>query len=252
MNSIEKRYAEYLATRINTTIHENDKMLSARAEENIKRYFGIGREAVDLTAEIMTVSRKSCFDSILEFPSGHGRITRHLTAFFPDAEIAVSDLFPEMLTFCKKQFGVMPLLSQEDFVSLDFGRKFDLIWCGSLLTHLPEQAVLDCFDCIIRHLAEPGGIGIITFVGEITKLPNSIEFYGEEKQWLEQKDSYLETGFAYFPYTENSKDWGGVGNTITRPDFVMKLCANHQNIKVIHFSERKWGQHQDVLVIEKI
>jgi SAM-dependent methyltransferase len=47
---------------------------------------------------------------------------------------------------------------------LNFDLNFDLIFCGSLLTHLPEEGVRAALDAIVRALS-PSGIAVVTFQG---------------------------------------------------------------------------------------
>ena len=105
--------------------------------------------------------------SILDFPSGSGRVTRHLRAFFPEARIVASDLYDDHLDFCREAFQIDCLLSRVNVSEIDFGEKFDLIFCGSLLTHLPEASFLDTINLLGRSLTD-SGIAVITLHGRFS------------------------------------------------------------------------------------
>ena len=59
--------------------------------------------------------------TILDFPCGSGRVTRHLQSYFKDAVIVASDLYSDHVKFCVDQLGVEGFLSKEDFDQIDFG-----------------------------------------------------------------------------------------------------------------------------------
>ena len=73
---------------------------------------------------------------ILDFPCGHGRVLRYLRAAYPLAEITACDLNRDGVEFCAERLGAVPVMSSEDPADIRLAGEFDLIWCGSLLTHL--------------------------------------------------------------------------------------------------------------------
>ncbi|MEF9426794.1 MAG: class I SAM-dependent methyltransferase, partial [Candidatus Mariimomonas ferrooxydans] len=81
--------------------------------------------------------------SILDFPCGYGRVLRFLRARFADADITISEINPVALDFCKREFSVKSVILDKDFSKLSLTCKLDLIWCGSLITHLDEKAATD-------------------------------------------------------------------------------------------------------------
>src|SRR5262245_27701876 len=75
---------------------------------------------------------------ILDFPCGHGRVLRNLKAAYPAASLTACDIDRDGVDFCASTFGAQGVYSDDnlDTVHLDDG--FDLIWVGSLFTHLPD------------------------------------------------------------------------------------------------------------------
>lgn len=103
--------------------------------------------------------------AILDFPSGFGRVLRFLRVAYPEAALTAGELDPEAIGFCRALFQARPLQSVGRVESLELGTRFDLIWCGSLLTHLDEAAAGGVLAFFRRHLA-PDGLCVFSAHGE--------------------------------------------------------------------------------------
>jgi SAM-dependent methyltransferase len=132
---------QYLAvdeTVVNRHISPADQMLSGAALDR-EYYFRCGRSAVErIQTSLATASiPRERVKRILDLPCGHGRVLRYLRAAFPEAEIAACDLLRDGADFCASTFGATPVYScdEPEAIPLSPG-SFDLIWVGSLFTHL--------------------------------------------------------------------------------------------------------------------
>jgi SAM-dependent methyltransferase len=78
-------------------------------------------------------------ESMLDFASGYGRVTRFLVNDFNPEKIWVSDIKENGVQFQKEVFGVNGVNSS--YVPEEFqpGRKFQVIFVGSLFSHLPDD-----------------------------------------------------------------------------------------------------------------
>ena len=74
---------------------------------------------------------------MLDLPCGFGRVTRFLCARYPAASITVSDLDRDGVDYCAARFNAQAAYSVRDFRDLQLGGAYDLLWVGSLITHLP-------------------------------------------------------------------------------------------------------------------
>jgi hypothetical protein len=63
-----------------------------RSDSVIRHYYSIGSDAMRIIINALLANSRQPPQSILDFPSGSGRVTRHLHAFFPEARIVASDL----------------------------------------------------------------------------------------------------------------------------------------------------------------
>ena len=93
-----------------------------------------GVSALQRIRDALEAAGKDRVSSILDFPSGHGRILRVLKAAFPDARLAAGDLNRDAVDFCAQTFGAAPIYSAQRPEDITIDDSYDLIWCGSLLT----------------------------------------------------------------------------------------------------------------------
>lgn len=119
--------------RVSKKISEFDTMM----DRDLTGYLGVGKSALDA---IRSVTGDLDPQSILDLPCGHGRVARHLRSAYPKADLFVSDLDEIGADFCAKEFNAQKLVSVKNFVDLNFEKNFDLIWVGSLVTHLNSKA----------------------------------------------------------------------------------------------------------------
>jgi SAM-dependent methyltransferase len=97
--------------------------------------------------------------SLLDFASGYGRFTRFFVHLFQ--EVQVSDLEPGMLSFASEHYGVDGFLSSPDPAALPTGRRFDVVFCFSLFTHLPASVWSDWLRAL-AGLVNRGGLFIFS------------------------------------------------------------------------------------------
>src|SRR5262245_895416 len=115
-------------------ISPNDLMY--RSDPNF--YFYWGRSAVRAIWSVLAAVEKRDVRAILGLPCGHGRVLRVLRAAFPTARLVACDLDTDGVEFCAATFGAEPIYAHESPARTRIDDQFDLIWCGSLFTHLDE------------------------------------------------------------------------------------------------------------------
>ena len=99
-------------------------------------YFSSGYSALFCVRRALDKAVNKAPESILDFVCGHGRVLRSLAADFPRAGLTAADVDSGGVNFCAKTFGAVPMYFNTDFSRLVFNTKFDLIWVGSVFTHL--------------------------------------------------------------------------------------------------------------------
>ena len=252
--SYQNLFAGYCTRGINRDLNPNDKELLDRSDDQIRHYYSVGADATRVIINALLANSRQPPQSILDFPSGSGRVTRHLRAFFPEARIVASDLYDDHLDFCREAFQVDCLLSQVNLSEIDFGEKFDLIFCGSLLTHLPEASFSDTINLLGRSLSD-SGIAVITLQGRFSDHLQSTRsnFYLPDQDYEVAAESVRRTGFGYVDYPQNVLKGifdmeEGYGIALVRPHWVFRLLERRTDLRLLGYVERGWDNHQDVLI----
>ncbi len=135
-------------------------------------------------------------------------------------------------------------------LEVQFSDQFDLIWCGSLLTHLPEEKFRDALRLFSRSLA-PGGIAVVTTHGRYSP------WFGRENylpgpRFVVAERSFYRRGFGYIDYSEEpGPGTGNYGITLSAPSYVVDALEEDLSIRIVSFTERGWNDHQDVVVFTK-
>ena len=244
---------DYALRGVSEVLDETDKENVISNEAERRHYFDVGADAIGIIMRALIDSRLAPPQTILDFPSGSGRVTRHLRAMFPHATLAACDLYESHLDFCAAHSGAVPLMSKENLDQLDVGL-WDLIFCGSLLTHLPERLFWPTIRFITRFLS-PAGIAVVTLEGRhaIHIQYNRYKFLDDELFEVARK-GFERIGFGFVDYNRGflrSKFAANAsyGIALVSASWLMAGLQKMDNIRVLNFTERCWDNHQDVVVI---
>jgi len=227
---------------VDKTMSSTDSMLIKGWEQ---QYFAVGSDALRLIVLGMIMAGKRDFKSILDLPCGHGRVTRYLKARFPDARLTACDVDREGVDFCVKTFGASGVYSQNDIRKVVINDKFDLIWVGSLLTHVASTEWHPFLEFFSNHLEEDG-ILIFTTHGRYTEklIQDKTHSYGiDADKAAAMLRQYRSSGFGYLDYSQ-SKNYGV---SVATPSWVMDQIHRHRELKLLSFAEMGWTDHQDVV-----
>ncbi len=234
-------------------VSPNDAML---AGEDFDHYLGVGLSALSNVALALKARGDLSPASILDMPCGHGRVLRALKAAFPGSDLFACDLDEDSVNFCAEAFGACPLVSQPDFKSLDFGRQFDLIWVGSLVTHLPADAILDFFGFTLRHLTDRG-VAVVSTHGSyvagriVASLLQGWEAYGVENAagWR-MVDDFFGSGIGYGDYPDVAPSVQRYGVSLTSRRWTGKAVRRCGGL-VVSYQEHAWDRHHDVIAFAR-
>ncbi|HEY3320354.1 MAG TPA: class I SAM-dependent methyltransferase [Planctomycetota bacterium] len=187
--------------------------------------------------------------AILDFPCGHGRVLRFLRARFPETPITAVELDATALEFCRVTFGTNALASSTNFDALNMPERYGLIWCGSLATHIDENATAALLRFFYRQLL-PGGTCVFTTHGLFSEelLRSGQARYGLTAQ-AEQSilSQYEKSGYGFAEYAGQS----GYGISLVRPERLKEIAASAGEWEQVLFAPRGWDHHQDVSAYHK-
>jgi SAM-dependent methyltransferase len=247
-----ERLRHYREGGIDETISTHDNMFQARRREH---YFAVGRDAVAIIALAMIKAGIEGFANVLDLPCGSGRVMRHLVRFLPDASVLACDIDPNHVHFCAQRFGAVPLLSRHDLREVSFDRPIDLIWCGSLLTHLWAPRFEETLSHMVSWLS-PGGLAIFTLHGRwsIRRQTNTPHKYTTDDTFFPVAEGVIRDGFGYvdYPNPADRPDHERYGLSVSFPRWVTRIIEGMEDVRLLDYTERGWDNHQDVLVLRKI
>ena len=152
------------------------------------------------------------------------------------------------MEFCARTFNADGVVAEKDPDLVTLPGSYDLIWCGSLFTHLPERECLGLLGLFERHL-EPGGVLIFTTHGRtIYELLDAgrLNFAIQASGRRELCRGYEKDGFGFEPYT-HSRD-GGYGITVTSMPWVQRALERGAGLELVAHNEAEWDGRQDAVV----
>lgn len=216
---------------------------------NDEHYRSVGRSAWRCITTALLSAGVTEPRSILDMSCGAGRVLRVLARAFPNAALTACDLVKDGVDFCAEEFGATPVYSDVDLSKLAFESPFDLIWCGSLLTHLDAPLWLAPFRVFLRSLA-PGGVAVVTLHGRWVafRMRQGID-YGLPRDRIDAiLAGYDAKGFGYADYVDQT----GYGASVCTPAWILGELASWEEFRVVGYAEKQWDDHQDVLAIQRI
>jgi len=233
------------------TISPDDEML-APAAYGEEQYFSVGASALENILAALAIAGRASVESILDLPCGHGRVTRYLRAAFPRANICACDTNRDGVDFCVAQFGVEPFYSSPEFKDVHLNETFDMIWSGSLFTHLNRERFEECFDFYIDHLSDNGVLVFSVHGRYSTWLQHHGFKYLPDERFEQIMQGYEQAGFGYADYNyDYYADEVGYGISITKPSWIASMIERNEAIRLLFFKERAWLGHHDIVACVK-
>jgi SAM-dependent methyltransferase len=202
-------------------------------------YVAVGRSARACITSCLAEGERREMHRILDYGCGYGRVLRVLKTDFPEATITASDVDRGGVDYCVRAFGVEGIYASTDPRELDLDRDFDLIWVGSVFTHLDKSSWSELLPVLGGALAETA-----------SKLRGGELDYGLARPTLESVlQEYADTGFGYGVYPSVKRhDYpsaGRYGISVVDPAVVQSL-AERAGLRVVTRIPTGWDHHQDV------
>ncbi len=215
-------------------------------EGDLAHYHSVGRSGLRCLATSLQLLGTSEISSLLDFGCGYGRVLRYLHAAFPAARLGASDVDREAVDFCARTFGAVPFYGASNPNRIDTGERFDVVWCGSVLTHVDAPA----WDALLRLFAKvltPGGTVVFTTLGpNIAGLfrAGRIDYGVPTAGLLEGFD--LEE-FAFEPY----RGMSDYGIAVAGLPWVRRLVRSIPSLELRAYLDARWDDAQDIYACRK-
>lgn len=237
--------AEKLLDRVVLDLHPADAMYHG----NDGHYLFVGATAVSVILAAMQIAGIASVGRILDFGSGAGRVTRWFRAAFPDAEITVADIRKDDLDFCAKTLSAKTWISGTDIDALAAPDSYDLIWVGSVLTHLSAADTRKLLGKLIGWTRERGLI-VVSLHGRkaIDYAGRRVVEYIPELKWETIVAGYRRHGYGYADYAGER----GYGVSLTSLDWIGREIERFPELRLVLFSEYAWDNHHDVLALQRV
>jgi cyclopropane fatty-acyl-phospholipid synthase-like methyltransferase len=230
---------------VNETISPDERMPA----EDAQGYLATGRSALRAVRLAQEAAGVPDFGSILDLPCGHGRVLRWLQGAYPDAKLTASDLIREGVDFCAEAFGATPVYSSPVPTADMFAETFDLIWVGSLFTHLDVIQWDRFIDVLYRSLNDEGLLVITTHGELVAERMRHGHLYGYPGPSVTRAlRTFDHSGFAFLEESQTSIDYG---ISISRPEWVVDRLLRKSDFQLVLFTEALWANHQDVVAVVK-
>jgi SAM-dependent methyltransferase len=230
-----------LAPRASIAVSDRDIMLK---KSTVRHYLSTGLSALDSIFTSCPELSSHTPLRILDFGCGYGRVLRMLKAAWPNSVSFVCDVAPDGLAFCMEHFEVTGFRSQIRPQTVPLAHGFDLIWVGSLITHLNEDSLMG-FISLFRHLLEPGGRVVFTTHGDyVIERLKAGEFHYDLTPEQQQNiiRSYEKSGYAYEDYVKSP----GYGVSATSASWLRPRVEALGRMRFRAHLPHYWDNHQDV------
>jgi len=199
---------ENLQVNVNYSISKNDLMyrFSCLHHSNLaislQGYLNTGINAFNIINKVVNSAFENSDEvkKVLDFAAGYGRVTRFLTAFYPNKDVWASEIKPNSLEFLSEQFNCKTIQSSYVPEELPNNEKFDIIYVGSLFSHLPEDLFKRWLTVLYELLSPEGKLIISTHdISLLNKTDKNAFIFVEdsEDQAFTEIDDHIEDASVY-------------------------------------------------------
>jgi SAM-dependent methyltransferase len=237
---------------VNRNIHADDQMYSPGQEQH---YFGVGKSTAyviygALLARNAYPRATSRMQTILDYGCGYGRGARYIRAIFPSARIVGTDYIEDGVRWCVENFGY------EAHVGPIPADTFDLIWLGSVFTHLPETVVRQTLVELTEAL-RPGGLLIFSTQGRhcVRRIEDAFASGRPTPPWFTYNLPRVQTEILLEKYNSGKYayvDYPGQNNygvSFVPLSWYLTPGLLDDRFSVVSMQEKALDSHQDIVAI---
>ncbi len=223
-------------------VHKNDIMFlyhlyhhQSDTEEAFKSYYRVGLNIAESCADQIN-KHTAEKQSILDFGSGYGRVSRFLPFFFPNANIFISEIKPDALLFQKEEFGFETVAHTHLAESFPT-KSFDIIIAGSVFTHLPQDLFEKWYAVLCKSINKKGMVMFSYNDIERIASPNNPDIH-----YTSQSED------SFFRVSDRLADDNTYGLTFVSQNYLSKLAKD--NGLEIYFEKEVQLAKQKIAVLK--
>ncbi len=236
-------------------VHVRDTMYDPSEEKGIEYYLRAGRSAVAVLRQTLEAAQRSpgSIDRVIDYGCGYGRVLRHLPSFLPSADFVACDLDAEAVAFCRRAFAATGVVAPTEPADLELPTA-DLVWGGSVFTHLPAEPAQILFDRL-GHSLRPGGVLVFSFHGHFAFAHLDTLFGGAYADQAEAIPAEVaQHGLAYRSYPESYLTLGeGSYGTAWHAAETFRGWADESavSLRELHHLPQGWDSFHDVIAFQR-
>jgi SAM-dependent methyltransferase len=235
----------HLLPRIERSILDGDLMFAG----DPVHYLSCGASALNAIQAVLQCAQAPQPGAILDFGGGAGRVTRWLRAAFPDAALSVCDLPGPNLDFQREVLRTATWESSTDIAALAPPASYDLIWAGSVITHLREIDSVALLRKLYSWL-KPNGLVIASFHGRYARALGDAtpDRYIAAASWRAITAQTATGGYGFADYDPG---YPGYGVSLCTLGWIAALANQLGEARLASLAERGWDWHQDVVAFQR-
>ncbi len=214
---------------------------------NDAHYLSVGASALNVITAALQLSGAPTPGSVLDFGSGAGRVTRWLRAAYPEAALSACDLRPGDVDFCRGTLGARGWVSGTDVEALQFQGTYDLVWVGSVVTHLPEAVSVRLVERLLSVLNPAGHLAFSTIGRHARSVQERDGQFIHPEGWATVRDGYDATGYGYADYDDQAV----YGLSLSRATWAADLATRRPGTRLALLAETAWDGLHDVVVLQR-
>lgn len=204
--------------------------------------------------------------AVLDFGCGYGRVYRALAAGLPQAQLTAADLMESAARFCAETFGGDWVKSYEDLDQVQLPRTYDLVWLGSVFTHLPAYR----WWTMLRFLARATrSAGLVVFTSHGDRAIEVIQDFGlkrnpnlvDRARFALMQEAIGTVGFDFIANRTNAiqhqhkqgidVSLGEYGFSFAAEWWIREAIARDPDFELVHYAPAGWGNNHDAITMRR-
>jgi hypothetical protein len=176
--------------------------------------------------------------ALLEFASGYGCVSRHLSKMQDKYALTACDIHDRAIEFLRDRLGVDAVPSRARPSEFALGQTFDVVFALSFFSHMPDRTFGAWIEALFATVA---GNGLLIFTTHGREAHADIGF-----------PELHPDGYWFAPVSEQkdlpASDYGCM---ISTPSYAIDRIARCPGAALVHFHESFWWEKQDLYIVRK-